>query len=481
MLDCVICTTVKLPEFGYNVINSFIEYHLKIGFKHIYIFFDDENDHGITNVKKIFNDDGITVIKNDGALKLKWQANCPSYESLIPYIENEVQARQRLNCELALRFAYKKRYDWLLHIDSDELFYTEKNDNIQSHFKSLSDKNIGHMTYLNFEGVPEEMHGHINGGSDIGSSDMDRYDYFKNVTLFRKHHSIVSMNQRALESMKYWENRRNHGQYFIAYDIGKSAVRVMPNVECTNVHKFTILNSKVSAGTSTSNAINNNNDAEKIDTSVVSSSSLKYCTAVLDGRNLNIDNYCKMTDPVILHYVVCGLPWLKAKYDILGAFPNSWYGGKIPIAPSFHRDARDLILNKNNTNTIVKRFYEKEIMLDKRQNTKEYNDMIESGVCVRISKPSSILNNGNVGKGIKVKQKVSTDKKKDNPIIALMQSFKDGEMAHNKTQDGDIKTANSNNSNKRMGNNNQKNKDISNEVMTYDKNWIIANAVNKFL
>eukprot|EP00943_MAST-04B_sp_MAST-4B-sp1_P007790 g7790.t1 len=272
------------------------------------------------------------------------------------------------------------------------------------------------------------MYGPINGGSDIGSSDMDKYDYFKNVTLFRKHHSIVSMDQRALESMKYWENRRNHGQYFIAYDIGKSAVRVMPNVECTNVHKFTILNSKVSVGTSTTNAVNYY-DGEKIDTSVVTSSNLRSCTAIIDGRNLNFDNYCKMTDPVILHYVVCGLPWLKAKYDILGAFPNSWYGGKIPIAPSFHRDARDLILNKKNTNEIVKQFYEKEIMLDKGENAKEYNDMIESGVCVRISKPSSILNNGNVGKGIKVKQNVSTNEKKDNPIIALMQSFKN-ELDH---------------------------------------------------
>ena len=63
------------------------------------------------------------------------------------------------------------------------------------------------------------------------------FDYFKNVTLFRKHHSIVNMNQQALESMKYWEQRRNHGQYFLAYDIGKSAVRVLPNVKCTKKYK----------------------------------------------------------------------------------------------------------------------------------------------------------------------------------------------------------------------------------------------------
>ena len=462
-LRCVVCTTVKLPDFGCNVIHSFVRYHLKIGFKHVYIFFDDINDGGIKIVKKQFSNDEVTIILNDDNLKSKWKTVCPSYESLTPYIEDEVQARQRLNCEVALNLAYEGKYDWLLHIDSDELFYMKNSSNIQSHFQKLNDGNIGQMTYLNFEGVPEELY----DGSEV--NDEDVFDYFKNVTLFRKHHSIVNMNQQALESMKYWEQRRNHGQYFLAYDIGKSAVRVLPNVKCTNVHKFTILKDNI---TPTSN-----NDVVVVDDDVKKDSkvdtNLKSCTAIIDARNFNFKNYFKMEDTIILHYVVCGFPWLQAKYEILGSFPNSWYGGKIPIAPSFHRDARDLILNKKNAMTVVKKFYKEQIMLNTEKDIDLYNHMIESGVCVRISKPSKILkNHRNKNDNNKNwKQRISTTSlATNNPIFALIQSVQN-----------DTSNNNNNKNNKEINNTNSANGNDKNEDMTYDKNWMIANAVKKFL
>ena len=37
---------------------------------------------------------------------------------------DEVQARQTMNAETALVMAAHRGADWLLHIDSDELFYT---------------------------------------------------------------------------------------------------------------------------------------------------------------------------------------------------------------------------------------------------------------------------------------------------------------------------------------------------------------------
>ena len=71
-LRCVVCTTVKLPDFGCNVIHSFVRYHLKIGFKHVYIFFDDINDGGIKIVKKQFSNDEVTIIPNDDNLKFNY-------------------------------------------------------------------------------------------------------------------------------------------------------------------------------------------------------------------------------------------------------------------------------------------------------------------------------------------------------------------------------------------------------------------------
>ena len=43
--------------------------------------------------------------------------------------------------------------------------------------------------------------------------------------------------------------------------------------------------------------------------------------------------------------VVCGLPWFTTKYEILGSFPDSWFGDKLPIEPCFHLDARDVVVH----------------------------------------------------------------------------------------------------------------------------------------
>ena len=73
--------------------------------------------------------------------------------------------------------------------------------------------------------------------------------------------------------MKYWERRRSHGQYFLAYDIGKSAVRILPNVQCSNVHKFTIVGSKKNK-----QKLKSNPHRERV------------CTAVIDARNFDPKN-----------------------------------------------------------------------------------------------------------------------------------------------------------------------------------------------
>jgi hypothetical protein len=43
--------------------------------------------------------------------------------------------------------------------------------------------------------------------------------------------------------------------------------------------------------------------------------------------------------------VVCGERWFRSKYLMLGRFPDSWFGGRLPIEPSFHLDARDVVMD----------------------------------------------------------------------------------------------------------------------------------------
>ena len=90
-----------------------------------------------------------------------WQRlHCPSYADYLPFLEEEVQARQVLNAETGLVLAAGAGCEWLVHLDSDELFYTgDPLDGTQVSldrpFGDLAKDGAYQMTYLNHEGVPE--------------------------------------------------------------------------------------------------------------------------------------------------------------------------------------------------------------------------------------------------------------------------------------------------------------------------------------
>jgi hypothetical protein len=101
----------------------------------------------------------------------------------------------------------------------------------------------------------------------------------------------------------------------------------------------------------------------------------------------------------ILHFVNCGLPEYRAKYELLGDFPDRWFGGRTPIPLPFHKRSRDIIMQ----NTVsagespahgdggaladgetpldaVAQFYRDTIALT---DTEVVCAQLESGVCVR--------------------------------------------------------------------------------------------------
>lgn len=51
---------------------------------------------------------------------------CSMWVKMKDFVNEEVQARQEVNAEIALNLCLDLGIDWLLHIDSDELFYSEK-------------------------------------------------------------------------------------------------------------------------------------------------------------------------------------------------------------------------------------------------------------------------------------------------------------------------------------------------------------------
>jgi hypothetical protein len=308
---CIV-TTVKDPG---NIIESFIRYHFKIGIAHIFIFFDNPEDEAINIVKKFPN---VSAIPCDEQLQIQ-QKNNKLYHNMSEHITSEVMARQILNAETAINLAWEMQLDWIIHIDADELFYTQ--ESIAEHFDFIP-YSIGQVIYRNFEGVPEKL-------------TID--DYFKEVTLFKKHGHLIPY---PLPDDYYKFFRRE--EYFIGYGNGKAAARVLPGVLPSGVHEFTTVEPHPETAYSTSS-------------------------------------------PVILHYISCGFGFYYRKYQQLGNFSDYWFGNtKIPV--TFHTKSRDLFC-AGDLQEIVD-FYQEQVVFE---NQDEINYLLDQGILARIWKPASLL------------------------------------------------------------------------------------------
>jgi hypothetical protein len=294
-----IVTTLKLPAIrGRAPLESFIRYHLGVGFDHLFLFFDDPGDSALSTART-FPPNFVTAIPRDAEQRER-EKQCSRYDFLQDCLETEVQARQELNAQIAMQRSKELGLRWLVHIDIDELFFTRQNS-VKGHFRSLEKQNIYQMTYLNHEAVPEMN---------------DTEDYFRTTTLFRRHHFSVPISSSGRKCMKFWEERTSHGQYMLVYDCGKSAVRVTDGATPKSVHSWTL----------------------------PAKSPRRSCTALADPRQMDLRAFVACKDPCILHFVVCGFSWFHDKYTTLGRFADSWYNGRLPIQPCFHTESRDVVM-----------------------------------------------------------------------------------------------------------------------------------------
>ena len=313
MARVCIVTTVRDPGL---CLESFIRYHLAIGIDHIYVFFDDPEDPAVQIALKFSN---VTAIPNDEALQVQqalWNVLYPTCE---PHIGYEVMARQILNVETAIQLALDQGMDWILHIDGDELFYPGQMSALD-YFDQLS-SNIFQVRFLNYEAAPEVF--------DIG-------DYFHEVTLFKK-------NPATLNPEFYTQFRSISGksQYFLAYQNGKSAARLHPDLLPNGVHGFDVP-----------------------------------------------ENYTLVTSlPCVLHYLNCGFQNYYKKYAQLGNFPDYWWGSKsTPICFPFHLASRDAYCSGDMA--CMAALYQEFVLYD---NPAINQSLIEKGILTRISYPSQLL------------------------------------------------------------------------------------------
>mmetsp|Transcript_20341 Transcript_20341/g.60662 ORF Transcript_20341/g.60662 Transcript_20341/m.60662 type:complete len:151 (-) Transcript_20341:36-488(-) len=94
-------------------------------------------------------------------------------------------------------------------------------------------------------------------------------------------------------------------------------------------------------------------------------------------------------EPCVLHYLTCGEFWLRTKYELLGAFDNAWFGGALPIPPSYHLDARDTVAMQDPTH--LDAFYAMHLA---PPVTSELAHHIVAGVLRRELSPAVLLYSG---------------------------------------------------------------------------------------
>jgi len=311
---------------------SFIRYHLAIGFDHLFLFFDDPEDPSIADALTF---DRVTVIQHDEVLREKWK-KVKLYASLAEFIELEVMARQQLNAEVAIQLALERQFDWILHLDGDELFYSP-HQTVAGHFESLRARNIQVVEYFNYEAIPERV---------------DIHDYFVEATLFKQ--NLLGMSAQWLDEKKrklLLSIPQLTDRFFLFYMGIKSSARLSDSVVPAGPHEFHILK---------------------------------------DGRTMRIMKSAgidREKAPMILHYPCCGLEHLWNKYVTLGTFGDKWYG-KVDIANTvpFHLKARDVVARGDKQ--AAREFYEQQVVISDESQVRQ---LIAEGLCRRIHEPSRLI------------------------------------------------------------------------------------------
>ncbi len=315
-----------------QTLDSFIAYHLAIGFSHLYLFFDDPDDPDLIRVR---TNPSVTAIAHDVHLRRLWMS-LPQYPAQAPFVDNEVMARQVLNVELAMTLARDREFGWLLHIDSDELFYSP-NQSAAEHFAWLDDQPLEAINFPNYEAVPEQ--------DEIG-------DFFREVDLFKVPPELRRVPMTEISVRLAQAVPQLLPNFFHFYGRGKSAVRLSaPGMQPEGVHSFIRPNDKYAAAQS--------------------------------------------AQQFVLHYACCGFETFWTKYVTLGRFSDRWwnrYDIATTIGP-FHLQARDVVASGDRD--AARAFYRQRIAIE---DPLQVASLLAVGVLARFPQPRQIISSA-VGDG----------------------------------------------------------------------------------
>lgn len=195
-----ICTTTTLRAPLPETI-MFVNYHINIGVDHLFLFFDDPNDRAIVQLAEYRS---VTCIGCDAE---HWKrVGCEA--------DSHIEERQILNANLALTWAREMGYDWIAHIDSDELIHVETP--LKSLLLGLSEA-WPVLWFPSLEAVPQKMK---------YSRPFEEMHLFKALPT-RDHHYFRGKNEAAFF----------RGEFFRGHTGGKSAVRTAAEIATLSLHR----------------------------------------------------------------------------------------------------------------------------------------------------------------------------------------------------------------------------------------------------
>eukprot|EP00316_Scyphosphaera_apsteinii_P023114 CAMPEP_0119341800 /NCGR_PEP_ID=MMETSP1333-20130426/103291_1 /TAXON_ID=418940 /ORGANISM="Scyphosphaera apsteinii, Strain RCC1455" /LENGTH=604 /DNA_ID=CAMNT_0007353871 /DNA_START=75 /DNA_END=1889 /DNA_ORIENTATION=+ len=319
-------------------IESWVSWHLWIGFEMLFLFFDEPSEMDSMQLAVEAGGPAVKVIPRNEELRSAWSRQ-NSWQALGPKVDQEVQVRQCLNTQYAMELGLASGIGWLLNIDSDELFLPVKSPEslsvgahapdspeelrgvVPAHFAALTAAGCENFAYYNHEVVPEIV-APVDTTREAGSS--TRGDPFLSLSLFKLAPERVPLNDDAKRVVESWMARNSAGKYFLYYDNGKSAVRLDTDglYVPPTVHNF----------------------LPRTTTGAWDEQRLKATGYTNDTRHHGLTPH-QHHFSAILHFAIWDPHALWAKYFLHGDFPDKIIGAvmkeELYWGPCFHIQSRD--------------------------------------------------------------------------------------------------------------------------------------------
>jgi len=189
-----IVSTVKTD---YAILNKFLNYHLNVGIDKIFLYFDDPNDTSI----ELIEHQNVEVIRCDEHYWSKYHER-----------PNEVEKRQVINATACAHNAYEQGFEWLIHIDVDELLFPH--NNIKNVLKNITSDAV---RFNLLEAVSSKVN----------------YQHIFQANIFRSL-SDISLIKKAQRLNCHHAFIQNF--YFRGHVLSKLALRLSPEIKIFGIH-----------------------------------------------------------------------------------------------------------------------------------------------------------------------------------------------------------------------------------------------------